>query len=75
MTIREFLKLHFIDVEHSTFADEYNNISKCVEIPELSQCIHVKRNRDGYETAMRFAHYKYKGKVYKTLNKLLEVMP
>lgn len=75
MTEERFKVLRFRMATHSQFSGEYNTVSVCEELPGLSKCVHVPYDPTNGEAHGRaYTHYKYNGKTYKSLNKLLEAI-
>lgn len=73
MTKEEFEKLPFRYVSHLAMEDEHCMVLDCETIPYLGKCIHTPYKK-GIPYGRSYTHYKYNGIVYKSLDKLLEVL-
>lgn len=74
MTEQEFDKLEWQFNIHFNTTDYHSTVCKCKTIPNLFRCAKVNY-KDGDPTNRGcYAHYMLNGKVYKSKQKLLEVL-
>lgn len=79
MTEKEFNKLKFREVAHTTFKDRYSTIYECVSEPlagRLKVCAWDKRDK---QTGMQLdekplVHYSLDGKLYEKKAEILEII-
>ena len=78
MTEEKLNKLKFRECLHTTYDDEYHTIYECVSEPFVNRLfVNFIKKRDkntGEVVGKGRIHYSLDGKVYKTKEKLLEVI-
>lgn len=75
MTMEEFSKLPFRWQSHLALASEYCTVYVCTTIPLLGVCVHKPRDPNtGACCGRTYKHYQYQGHIFKSLQKLLEVL-
>lgn len=72
MTKEELSKIPFRWMSHTAWADEHTTVYYNEE-HDIGYCDHTPM-RNGQPYGRCFRHYSYKGKVYKSVNKLLEAI-
>ena len=73
MTEQEFDKTKWRMVSHLSCEDHHSSVYRCEDIPNLT-CCKIVNFKNGEPTRGGTTHYMLNGKVYKSKQKLLEVL-